>query len=186
MTRLDPVPYAEWDQDAIFPMTGGRTVPHANSISFLLNHPELTKAFLTLSTHLAAKSTLPAKLRELAILRIAWRRRCRYEWAQHVAGARRKGATEDEIAAVRAGADTLLNRAVDELDRDSRLSDATYAALAEEEGLDDRQMMDLVFTVGGYGTLAMAFNTFEVELEDGLDDEGFDEAADASAREQCG
>lgn len=175
MTRLDPVPYAEWDKDVLMPMTGGRTIPPSNSISFLLNHPDLTRAFLTLSTHLAAKSTLPPRLRELAILRVAWRRRCRYEWAQHVLAAQRKGVTDKEIAEVRAGADTLLNRAVDELDRDSRLSDATYAELARQEGLDDRQMMDLVFTVGGYGTLAMAFNTFEVELDDGLDDGGYDD-----------
>ena len=98
MTRLDPVPYTEWDQDALMPMTGGRTIPPSNSISFLLNHPDLAKAFLTLSTHLAAKSTLPPRVRELAVLRVAWRRRCRYEWAQHLLTARRKGVTDEEIA----------------------------------------------------------------------------------------
>lgn len=172
MTRLEPVPYEDWDLDAISPMTGGRIVPHSNSISFLLNHPELTRAFLTLSTHLA-KSDLPPKVRELAILRIAVRRRSRYEWAQHVPAAKRKGATDEEIADVRDGADTVLNRAVDELDSASRLSDATYKELAEQEGLDACQMMDLVFTVGAYTTLAMAFNTFDVELDTGLDDGGY-------------
>lgn len=177
MTRIGSVPYEQWDQDAISPMTGGRTIPHSNSIGFLLNHPELTRAFLTLSTHVGARSTLPPRIRELAVLRVAWRRRCRFEWAQHVLIARRKGVTDGEIAEVRDGADTVLNRAVDELDGDSRLSDATYAALAGQEGLDHRQMMDLVFTVGAYATLALAFNTFEVELDEGLDDGGYDDQA---------
>ncbi|MFF0085841.1 carboxymuconolactone decarboxylase family protein [Streptomyces canus] len=107
MTRLNPVPYAEWDKDVLMPMTGGRTIPPSNSISFLLNPPDLTEAFLTLSTHLAARSTLPPRLRELAVLRVAWRRRCRYEWAQRVPTARRKGVTGKEIAEVRAGSDTF-------------------------------------------------------------------------------
>jgi hypothetical protein len=33
------------------------------------------------------------------------------------------------------------------------------------ERLDDRQRMDYVFTVGCYTLLAMAFNTFGVEVE---------------------
>jgi len=34
--------------------------------------------------------------------------------------------------------------------------------------------MDLVFTIGTCGLLAMAFNTFGLELDPGLSDEGFD------------
>jgi 4-carboxymuconolactone decarboxylase len=37
--------------------------------------------------------------------------------------------------------------------------------------LDQRQLMDLVFTVGAYDLLAMAFNSFGLELDPGL--EGF-------------
>jgi len=33
------------------------------------------------------------------------------------------------------------------------------------ERLDHRQRMDYIFTVGCYATLAMAFNTFGVEVE---------------------
>lgn len=60
---------------------------------------------------------------------------------------------------------------MDELEADSGLSDDTYRALAAE--LDDRQLMDLVFTVGTYGLLAMVLNTFEVELDPGLPAENF-------------
>ncbi len=43
------------------------------------------------------------------------------------------------------------------------MTDATWAALSTR--LDERQRMDLVFTIGCYGLLAMAFNTFGVVPE---------------------
>jgi hypothetical protein len=35
-------------------------------------------------------------------------------------------------------------------------------------GLDVEQLMDLVFTVGAYDLLAMAFRSFDVQLDDDL------------------
>jgi len=171
--RIDPLPYDQWDTDALSAISGGRRLPPNNVLGLLARHPALARAFLTFNAHLLTpSSTLPARTRELAILRIAWRRRCRYEWAQHVQIARRAGITDEEITGIRAGAATLITRAVDELDDDSCLSDETYRELAAE--LDDRQLMDLVFTIGTYGLLAMAFNTFGVELEPGLPDGDFE------------
>ena len=43
------------------------------------------------------------------------------------------------------------------------VSDATWAVLAET--MDDHQLMDLVFTVGAYDLLAMAFRSFGIELD---------------------
>lgn len=154
-----------------YPDDGRAEGPPSNVLGLLLNHPALASAFLTFNTHLLAHNSLPAKARELVILRVAWRRRSRYEWAQHVLIGRRAGVSEEELAQIRTGAGTLMNRAVDELEDTSSLSDGTYAELAEE--LDQRQLMDLVFTVGAYGVLAMAFNTFELEMDPGLDDAGF-------------
>ena len=54
-------------------------------------------------------------------------------------------------------------RAVDELGDTCNLSDRTWARLGEH--LDERQLMDLVFTIGAYSLLAMALNTFGVEPE---------------------
>jgi hypothetical protein len=56
--------------------------------------------------------------------------------------------------------------AVDELIEDATISDATWAVLAGD--LDEQQLMDLVFTVGEYDLLAMAFRAFGVELDDDL------------------
>ena len=171
VSRVSPLPYAEWDTDALSVLAPGRRLPPNKVLGLFARHPELAKAFLTFNKHLF-DSTLPVRTRELAILRVAWRRRCRYEWAQHLLIARKAGVTDAEIVEVWDDPSTLINRAADELDADSRLSDRTYSELAAE--LDERQIMDLVFTVGAYALLAMAFNTFEVELEPGVSDENFD------------
>jgi alkylhydroperoxidase family enzyme len=57
-------------------------------------------------------------------------------------------------------------QAVDELVRDAVVADATWAVLASH--LDERQLMDLVFTVGAYEMLAMAFRSFGIELDEDL------------------
>jgi len=189
VTRIQPLPFDEWDLDAISVVAPGRQLGPSNVLGLLANHPALAKAFLGYNAYLLGRdSTIPPHIRELAILRVAWRRRCRYEWAQHVRIARRAGVTDAEIAMVRAGADAragagdgdapgheitaLIIAAVDELDANSGLSDGIYQALADK--FDDRQLMDLVFTIGTYGLLAMAFNAFGLDLDPGLSDEGFD------------
>jgi alkylhydroperoxidase family enzyme len=99
-----------------------------NVLSTLVRHPKLTRAYLKFSTYLLYGSTLPPRIRELVILRVAHRRDCAYEWAHHVDMGKEVGLTADE-----------------------------------------QQRMDLVFTTGNYIALAMALNTFGVEVEDGHD-----------------
>jgi hypothetical protein len=62
--------------------------------------------------------------------------------------------------------DAAMLRAVDELVGDAMITDATWAVLAET--MDEHQLMDLVFTVGAYELLAMAFRSFGVELDEDL------------------
>jgi len=182
VTRLKPLPYEEWDLSALADAAPGMTPPPVNVLGLFAHHPALARAFLSYNRYLTGRaSTISRRTRELAILRVAWRRRCRYEWGQHVLSARKAGVGDEEIARIRSGFDSgpggpgddvaLIIRAVDELDAESRLSDETYDLLSAE--FDDRQLMDLVFTIGTYGLLAMAFNTFGLELDDGVGDEGF-------------
>jgi AhpD family alkylhydroperoxidase len=177
--RLQPLPADQWDEavqqslSVMLPPERRNPQDASNALATFVNHPALTKAFLRFNVHLLYSSTLPARVRELAILRVAHRRDCAYEWAHHVDLAKREGISDDEIAAVRRAGDgsagdfEAFERAVlagvDELDEKSQLSDQTWAALGER--LDDRQRMDYIFTVGCYTLLAMAFNTFGVQLE---------------------
>jgi 4-carboxymuconolactone decarboxylase len=172
--RLAPLPADEWD-DAVdhalaqtLPAERRNPAGAGNALATLVRHPKLARAFLHFNGYLLYGSALPPRLRELAVLRVAHRRGCTYEWVHHVELAKRAGVTDDDIAAVRRGEavdhlDRTVLAAVDELEESSKLSDATWAALSE--GLDERQLMDLIFTVGCYGLLAMAFNTFGVEPE---------------------
>lgn len=173
MERIKPVPYQEWDWEVLRPLTYGEKVPPSDSLGLLLHNPELAKAFLTFSTHLLAKNSLPKRIRELTILRTAWRARCRFEWAHHVQIGRRHGVTDEDLKEVKSGAPTLVNRAVDEVLDDSRLSDESYALLAAE--LTEPQILDFLFTVGGYAGLAAVYNTFDIDLDAGLPDGGFDD-----------
>ncbi|HEY5855274.1 MAG TPA: carboxymuconolactone decarboxylase family protein [Aldersonia sp.] len=172
--RLPPLPADEWDDRTRAALRGmmprARQTPAeaGNGLGTLLRHPDLTEAFLGFNVHLLFRSTLSPRIRELAILRVAHRRDSAYEWAHHEELARAAGLSDDQIAGVRSGKladdfDRVVLDAVDELDGTSQISDPTWAALGAR--LDDRQRMDLIFTVGGYALLAMAFNTFGVELE---------------------
>lgn len=150
-----------------------------NVMTTLVQYPALAKAFLPFSKHLLQNSLLPDRSRELMILRVAWLRQSEYEWAQHVIIGKRVGLTDDEIKQVCLGSDEpawapidrLLIEAVDELHEAACISDQTWEGLAAH--LDLQQMMELVFTVGAYDMLAMAFNSFGLVLDPGM--KGFDQ-----------
>ena len=147
--------------------------PVSNMVGIFTWHPALTKAFLTFNNHLF-RSTLSDRVREMVTVRVGWLRRGEYEWAQHVAMARAAGMSEEEISAISEGPgwqgwsplEAALLRAVDEMVADRYISDETWQALAKQ--LDRKELMDLVFTVGTYDLLAMAFNTFGLELDPGM------------------
>jgi alkylhydroperoxidase family enzyme len=110
----------------------------------------------------------------LAILRISWLRRSEYEFIQHVILGLRAGLSAEEIARVELGPDAAgwdpaeadLIRAVDELNADACIGEATWQRLGER--FDIAQRMDLVFLVGCYDVLAMAIKSFGIQLEPGV------------------
>jgi alkylhydroperoxidase family enzyme len=157
-----------------FPERGGGRPKGLNALGTLARHPALTRAFHTFNGHVLFATTLSPRQRELLVLRVAAARQAAYEWEQHVVLAADAGLGAEEIARIAEGPgapgwsplDGALVRAVDELLADAEITDATWGVLAAE--LDERQLMDLVFTVGAYDLLAMAFRTFGVQLDDDL------------------
>jgi AhpD family alkylhydroperoxidase len=141
--------------------TEGERPKALNALGTFANHPQLTEAYHRFVGHLLYGTTLDLKTRELVILRVAAVRKCEYEWMQHVVIGGDVGLTDDEIIAARGPAETPLLRAVDELLDRARIADDTWDAL----DLDTQQRMDLVFTVGAYDLLAMAFLSFGVEID---------------------
>jgi 4-carboxymuconolactone decarboxylase len=140
----------------------------------LAAHPKLLKRWGVFGTHVLYKSTLPARERELLILRTGWLCQSEYEWGQHVIIAKGCGVTDDEIERVKAGPDAegwstfdeFLLRAADELHFDSFIGDATWEALSER--FNTQQMIDVIFAVGQYHIVSMALNTLGVQLDDGV------------------
>lgn len=170
--RLTPLPADRWDGDvnaalaSLLPKHRRNPEGAGNALATLVRHPELTKAFLPYNVHILFGSTLTPRQREIAILRVAALADSPYEIEHHSGMARALEMSDEEISDALGGiaADTgeqLILRAVGELHTTSTISDQTWTALSAH--LDERQLMDLVFTVGAYTTLAMAFNTFGVE-----------------------
>jgi 4-carboxymuconolactone decarboxylase len=173
--RLAPLPAEEWDDEVrqamgpLLPASRANPRDAGNIIGTLVRHPALTHAFLTFNTQMLLRSTLSARVREVAVLRAALNSRSDYLWDHHVPLAQRAGLTLAEIEDVRAGhaaapVDALVVRVADELDERKTLTDETWAELGEH--FDEQQRMDLVFTVGCYQLLALAVNTFGIEPED--------------------
>jgi 4-carboxymuconolactone decarboxylase len=183
--RIPPRPPDDWDTEvdealaALRPpgsnRPGGprRDRPSSNILGIFSWHPALAKGWFAFNNHLF-HSTLSARDRELATVRIAWLRRGEYEWAQHVRMAKSAGLSGEEVDAIMAGPDSpvwgprdaALLRSVDEIANDHYVSDGTWKRLAED--FDRQQLMDLVFTIGAYDMLAVAMNSFGLQLDPGL------------------
>lgn len=145
-----------------------------NAVATMLHHPGLAGPWLAYNNVLFIASSLEPRLRELMVLRVAWRTQAPYEWVQHVRLALEVGITLDEIAVITGAADgsdwtpleSDLLDATDQLIDGYRVSDETWARLAE--ALSERQLVEVVFVVGTYTCLAMAFNSFGLELDPDL------------------
>jgi len=181
--RVPPLPIEEWGDDAVAALraawgdaavdrllAAGADVP--NVLGTLLRHPGLAGPFLAYNAVLLRRPAVEPRLRELMVLRVAWRTRSNYEWAQHVRIARSCGITDTEIDAI--GRDDTdpgdwsaleagLLAATDQLLDRHRIDDATWARLAEH--LDERQLIEVAFVVGTYTCLAMVFNSVGIELD---------------------
>jgi alkylhydroperoxidase family enzyme len=151
---------------------GGKVL---NIFRTLAHAPRALTAFLGWGNYiLSRRNSLPAREREIVILRTGWLCRSGYEFAQHRRIGLASGLSAEEIEWIKAGPDAAgwtsleaaMLRAADELVRDHFVSDATWAALAE---LGDKGRMDLVFTVGQYTQVSMMLNSFGVQLEDPAD-----------------
>lgn len=168
--RLDPLPPDEMT-DEQRELLSAMPQP-LNIFSTLVRHPGLFRRWLAFAGKLLQGGKLPARARELVILRTAWRCGASYEWAQHVAIARDAGLSVDEIRAVAkdgpdapawSSVEAALLRAVDELVDHHCIGDDTWAALAAE--YDQRQLIEVPMLSGHYALLAGTLNSLGVQPE---------------------
>ena len=145
-----------------------------NIFRTLIKAPKAYKAFMWWGGYiLSGHNDLPAREREIVILRTGFNWKSGYEWAQHVEIGKECGLTDEEIERIKVGPDaegwtpleSALLRATDELTGGVHISDASWKALSD---LTEKQRMDLVLTVGQYSQVSMLLNSFGVQLDDGL------------------
>jgi 4-carboxymuconolactone decarboxylase len=151
-------------------------IPGAEAVNIfetLVRHPGLFRRWMPFAGKLLA-GKLPARDRELLILRTAWHCRSPYEWGQHVRLAKAAGISDEEIERVVEGPsapewtrfDRTVLTAADELHDDSCISDRTWDALAER--YDDKQLIEVPMLVGHYHMVAYALNSLGVQREPGV------------------
>jgi alkylhydroperoxidase family enzyme len=142
-----------------------------NIFATLAHHPRLLKRWSAFGGTLLYRGELPARERELLILRTAWNCQADYEWGQHVEIGRAAGLSDHEIARVAEGPeaagwsaeDSELLRAADELHADSCIGDDTWGALTAR--WDEQQLIEVCMVVGQYHLVAFTLGSLGVEPE---------------------
>ena len=180
--RIPPLPVGEMQGDALTLLKSLRksvgldpddltAVP--DYMSIILRHPGLYAKFGDWGLELLAKGSLPARERELAILRTGWLRRAPFEFGEHAAFAKRLGMTADEIEQVKRGSahpawnekDRAILRAAEELHADTMISDDTWSVLARH--FDQKQLIELPFLIGHYTMVAYYQNALRIPMAEG-------------------
>jgi alkylhydroperoxidase family enzyme len=151
--------------DAVPPLNVFRTMAHAETAF---------RPWLRWGGVLLGDLQLDPVLRELAILRVArLTPHADYEWVQHVPIALAVGATQEQVDAIERddleadaldGLQCAVLRFTEEVVRDARASDATFAAVAE--ALSPREIVELLMVIGQYMMLARVMATVDLELDE--------------------
>jgi 4-carboxymuconolactone decarboxylase len=173
--RLKPLQETEWKEGQakiMKAMGGGGKI--LNLSSTLVRNPEMMEPWLKFAAYVLVGSTLPRRDREILILRIGWLCRSEYEFGQHRLLGAMAGLTDEEIVRITEGPDApgwsafdaALLRAVDELHADAFISDATWGMLARQ--YSEKQLIDVVVTVGQYNLVSMMLNSFGVQRDPGI------------------
>jgi alkylhydroperoxidase family enzyme len=182
--RLAPVPFSEWDDETRATLLSHLrrperylsgapdTPPMPVVLELFAHHLPLSDTFLTFTDLMAGdQSKLEPRIRELAILRVAWRTGSGYEWNQHRRMGGDEGLTDAQLGAVPQGPTssvwTATERAVltaaDEMIDQFIVSDETWASLVSS--FEPAPVFELLFVIGGYLCLAAVLNSIGLRGE---------------------
>ena len=137
----------------------------------LLNSPPLAQGWEQLLTAVRNRSSLPADLREMIILRVAVLNRAPYEFDAHVPHALTAGLSQEKIDALRDLTQTpasdlfsALERQVlaltDTMTRDIDVPDTVFDPV--KASFNEHQLTDLVATVAAYNMVSRFLTAFRI------------------------
>jgi 4-carboxymuconolactone decarboxylase len=148
--------------------------PTTNIYITIVRHPEAAAAMVNLGRTLRA-GVVPARDREIVILRTGWNCGSPYELAQHLRIGRTVGLTDEDVARIRSGPDapgwdpfeSALCRACDELHSAHTVSDPTWAVL--DGRYDEQQLIQVTMLIGYYHLVSFVLNALGVPIEAGAE-----------------
>ena len=146
----------------------------ANLFRALVNSPDAFRNFSRLGGWIRERSTLDARLRELAILQVGYVTDAAYEWTHHIKLARERfGVSDDDVRAVMAetegkdsglpALDRAVLRAARGMTTDLAVSEATFGELQAE--LSNEHLVDLSMVIAFYNLVVRLLHTLQVDLE---------------------
>jgi 4-carboxymuconolactone decarboxylase len=143
----------------------------------LLRSPEMGDQLQKFGASMRFLESMPAKLREMAIILTARHWTSQFEWRVHAAAARQAGLSDAIVEAIRDGRrpsamtpeEAVVYDFATELLTTKQVSDAVFAAAREVLG--ERGVVDLVALMGYYQTVAMLLNVDRYPLPEGAQPE---------------
>ncbi|MEL0028148.1 MAG: carboxymuconolactone decarboxylase family protein, partial [Perlucidibaca sp.] len=147
----------------------------ANLFLMLLRNVRLFWAWLGFAKKLMPYGQLERRDTELAILRVAWNCRSRYEWGQHVDIGLRAGLSPQDIIRVAHGPKVngwdertrAILHACDEIHAERMVAEKTWHALAGH--YDDKRLLELIMLISHYEMLAGVLISTGLELDSCLE-----------------
>ncbi len=142
-----------------------------NIFGTIAHHPRLLKRFMNFAGLFLNKGLLPAREREIVILRVGWNCQSVYEFGQHTVIGQRVGLSLIEIEALTktsneyqwSDRDKTLIAMSDDLCNDNCVSESTWKKLADDWKEDE--LIELVMVAGTYRLVSGFLNTMGVELD---------------------
>ncbi len=139
----------------------------------LLHSPELADHVQKLGAFIRFGSSLPGKLREIAVLVTAKFWSAEFEWYAHATIARSEGVSAAVVEAIRTGgeppfgddAEEAVYRFCTALHETRDVDDETYRRV--QSLLGQEALTDLIAVCGYYTLLAMTLNVYRVPTPDG-------------------
>jgi len=168
------IPYPDLSTGEIAPLVDrivaerGRML---NLYSMLLHSPPVCEGWLSFLTAIRQRFSLPARVREMIIMRIAVINDADYEFQQHRPIALSVGVSEEEIDALRTGSlngfddrDRAVLAYCDSMTKNVHVPDDIFAAVRRH--FDNRELVEVTATVGAYNLVSRFLEALHVDHDD--------------------
>ncbi len=140
----------------------------------LATNPTVAGGMAAMGRALLQEGTIPARAREMVILRMGWHCQSRYEFGQHTLMARSVGVSDAEIELLTrplelgswSAPDRALLEMVDDLHHDDCVSERTWTELVAH--FDHHDILEYMAATLFYRMVSGILNSCGVELDDGV------------------